>query len=1008
MRLPDTFAKDLADSGLFDAGWYAQTYEDVAALGMDPLAHFLRFGLAMGRDPGPLFDGAHYLAWHPGAAASGLPPLVHYLDRHRHSAPPVGVRDTVVKPAATVRDGLARLHSLCDRALDSVQAADLLGQVLGATLPGPATRLFNTFDTALEETVRTAAAALYVAQPVDHAQIKVSVVMPTYDRADRIGAAIVSVQAQSHENFELLVVDDASTDDTRSVLEGFAGDPRIRVFWNDHLGVSAARNTALQHATGRYVFYLDSDNVWTPDFLALMLAAFEVSDHACLYGAARLEDPQGTVLGYHGEPFDWAQCLEGNYIDMNVFAHRRDLIETCGVFDPDLQRMVDWDLILRFTRQHGAGYVPLIGCIYAQDRADSGRITTSKPYIFRKIVQEKHRRSLADTAQTLAVMSLAFALKIPVGADADPQDPTLRFAHGLKTAFERLGHSMRVDTTDAWDAHPPNATDCTIVLDGAQHYTPARTEYSLLWVRAQADHIPYEVYDAYPLVAVASASYAALLSHVLNRKIAVLPACIDSSACAYRDVQRRADGLLVRDGMNIGSNMHKWAKKAGLDLSVQDHGGDVAQACAAAAFTLIGQSQAARDFGAVSAAVLAAVGCGARVLSDAPASVAELCGAVVEQVAGPADLYPALSPPPVARTRRRAVADHLHAHHSFDARVGQIIGHIAQDLAGSAAQGIPSCPPVPARKRVGLIVDQTEAALRRLVAPLSTEHAGRFVQMLVLDGVSDTRLATCDICIVQGHTAVQDTQAETLLAALAHHDIPLYVDTQAAPALIRAARAVCMPSEAQLPQDGDAPGHVVPDTLDPRLWRSYDMAPRQTVQGQPLRALYTGGCGPAQDRLIAAFTQLAKTRPGAATLTVLAACGDLPQAPWLRVLTPPVQNGAQRARWLMQHAAQWDIGITDGHDSTGAPSDIAALEHAALGLVPLVPDTQACRGLVDAGCAVGCTGDDWHSTLLALIDTSDRLAGIRAAAQSYVWSARCAQNASETLVGLLMTPYGDM
>ena len=66
-------------SQFFDAGWYSARYPDVAAAGLDPLTHFLRFGIAEGRDPGPLFDAKWYLANNPDVAAAGIIPLVHYF-----------------------------------------------------------------------------------------------------------------------------------------------------------------------------------------------------------------------------------------------------------------------------------------------------------------------------------------------------------------------------------------------------------------------------------------------------------------------------------------------------------------------------------------------------------------------------------------------------------------------------------------------------------------------------------------------------------------------------------------------------------------------------------------------------------------------------------------------------------------------------------------------------------------------------------------------------------------
>ena len=103
----------------------------------------------------------------------------------------------------------------------------------------------------------------------------VSVVVPTYNRAYCICRTIDSVQAQTHKNWELLLVDDGSTDDTAALIASTYGhDPRIRYIKQSNAGVSAARNTGIRESRGHYVALLDSDDVWRPWKLELQLACF--------------------------------------------------------------------------------------------------------------------------------------------------------------------------------------------------------------------------------------------------------------------------------------------------------------------------------------------------------------------------------------------------------------------------------------------------------------------------------------------------------------------------------------------------------------------------------------------------------------------------------------------------------------------------------------------------------------------------------------------------------------
>src|SRR6266566_8687413 len=102
----------------------------------------------------------------------------------------------------------------------------------------------------------------------------VSIVMPTYNRAYIVGSAIESVLAQTNPNWELVIVDDGSTDDPAKVVVGYH-DARIKLFKQPHTGLSSTRNYALRQCAGQWITYLDTDNELMPDFVEVMLAQFE-------------------------------------------------------------------------------------------------------------------------------------------------------------------------------------------------------------------------------------------------------------------------------------------------------------------------------------------------------------------------------------------------------------------------------------------------------------------------------------------------------------------------------------------------------------------------------------------------------------------------------------------------------------------------------------------------------------------------------------------------------------
>lgn len=109
--------------------------------------------------------------------------------------------------------------------------------------------------------------------------VKISVITPVYNRENTIEDCVASVLAQSYADFELILVDDGSVDNSLSLCKSLAEkDSRIKLFESAHQGVSAARNTALEKATGEYVFFLDSDDYIHPDLLKVLVNSMEESN----------------------------------------------------------------------------------------------------------------------------------------------------------------------------------------------------------------------------------------------------------------------------------------------------------------------------------------------------------------------------------------------------------------------------------------------------------------------------------------------------------------------------------------------------------------------------------------------------------------------------------------------------------------------------------------------------------------------------------------------------------
>jgi GT2 family glycosyltransferase/glycosyltransferase involved in cell wall biosynthesis len=198
----------------------------------------------------------------------------------------------------------------------------------------------------------------------------ISVIMPVYNRSGVVADAIQSVREQVYENWELLIVDDGSTDDTCSHLELLLtelADPRIKLLKLDrNQGVSAARNVGLSACKGSIISYLDSDNQWYPEYLSIVVGAFERSSgfSSCYMGQEiweYLPAINGSELrSIRACPFNRSKLEQRNYIDLNVFAHRRSVYEKVGGFREDMRRLVDWEFILRATEREPSLFVPAL------------------------------------------------------------------------------------------------------------------------------------------------------------------------------------------------------------------------------------------------------------------------------------------------------------------------------------------------------------------------------------------------------------------------------------------------------------------------------------------------------------------------------------------------------------------------------------------------------------------------------------------------------------------------
>jgi glycosyltransferase involved in cell wall biosynthesis len=178
---------------------------------------------------------------------------------------------------------------------------------------------------------------------------RVTVIIPSYNYAWCVADAVRSVQAQTLPDWELVIVEDGSTDDSRAVLEALAAeDSRLRLHVQENRGLSAARNAGLWLARGDYIALLDCDDTYLPDKLAAQVATLDSNpDVGMVYADCLLED--GAVWQNHRhEAFTYARLTQDNLVPCQSVMFRRELVQLVGGCDGEaLEEAEDWDLWMR-------------------------------------------------------------------------------------------------------------------------------------------------------------------------------------------------------------------------------------------------------------------------------------------------------------------------------------------------------------------------------------------------------------------------------------------------------------------------------------------------------------------------------------------------------------------------------------------------------------------------------------------------------------------------------------
>jgi glycosyltransferase involved in cell wall biosynthesis len=235
----------------------------------------------------------------------------------------------------------------------------------------------------------------------------VSVVVATRNYGRYLAGALHSVLTQTWNDFEVVVVDDGSTDDTPDVIRPFLTDERVRTQRTDGLGQSRAKNLGIQLSRGPLIAFLDGDDEWVPTKLEQQLPLFDNPAVGIVYSRRTLMDESGrdltTPQGTFGRGRVYDHLLAQNFVCFSSAVVRRAVFESVGMFDPALSLSIDYDLWLRVARHYEFDFVnePLVR--YRTGHGNlSSRIAERLNTVLSILRRSLNRRNNTETADETA------------------------------------------------------------------------------------------------------------------------------------------------------------------------------------------------------------------------------------------------------------------------------------------------------------------------------------------------------------------------------------------------------------------------------------------------------------------------------------------------------------------------------------------------------------------------------------------------------------------------------
>jgi GT2 family glycosyltransferase/MoaA/NifB/PqqE/SkfB family radical SAM enzyme len=269
----------------------------------------------------------------------------------------------------------------------------------------------------------------------------ISVIVPTHNRPEMLRDAIQSVLKQTFQDFEIIIVNDAGQD-ASSVAQSFYSSKVKYISHDTNKGLAAARNTGIRAASGKYIAYLDDDDIYYPEHLETLFTFLQESGEKVAYTDAfrahqHLQNNR-YVTYYKDIPyshdFDNDRILYENFVPVLCFMHEKSCLDRCGMFDEAYTRLEDWELWLRMSRYFGMHHIRSLTCEFRYRPDGSSMVSGSMPKLLDmagKLFEKHYGLCVARPKLQAKRLHHLFVLR-----------------HDIDTQFAEIISSSGVDTFD--------------------------------------------------------------------------------------------------------------------------------------------------------------------------------------------------------------------------------------------------------------------------------------------------------------------------------------------------------------------------------------------------------------------------------------------------------------------------------------------------------------------------------------------------------------------------------